>query len=73
MKATRRPGPSVRTRVQELTASGAREHEDRLALAAGVGALVAVGAPSSLTVDLARRGGLVLYSFTSEERAVRYA
>ena len=43
------------------------------ALAAGVGALVAVGASSSLAVDLARRGGLVLYGFTSEERTVRYA
>ena len=43
------------------------------AVAAGVGALVAVGAPTSLAVDLAQRGGLVLYGFTSEERTVRYA
>jgi FdhD protein len=43
------------------------------ALAAGVGALVAVGAPTSLAVDLARRGGLVLYGFTSPERTVRYS
>jgi FdhD protein len=43
------------------------------ALAGGVGALVAVGAPTSLAVDLARRGGLVLYGFTGEERTVRYA
>jgi len=43
------------------------------ALAGGVGALVAVGAPTSLAVDLARRGGLALYGFTGEERTVRYA
>jgi FdhD protein len=43
------------------------------ALAAGVGALVAVGAPTSLAVDLAGRGGLALYGFTSEERTVHYA
>jgi FdhD protein len=43
------------------------------ALAAGVGALIAVGAPTSLAVDLSRRGGLDLYGFTSAERTVRYA
>ena len=43
------------------------------AVAAGVGALVAVGAPTSLAVDLAGRGGLALYGFTSAERTVRYA
>ncbi len=42
------------------------------ALAAGIGTLVAVGAPTSLAVDLARAGGLSLYGFTSEERTVRY-
>ena len=43
------------------------------AVAAGVGSLVAVGAPTSLAVDLARRAGLVLYGFTSTERTVCYA
>lgn len=42
------------------------------ALAAGIGSLVSVGAPTSLAVDLARRGGLVVYGFTRSERAVRY-
>jgi FdhD protein len=42
------------------------------ALVAGVGTLVAVGAPSSLSVDLARRGGLALFGFTRPDRAVRY-
>ena len=43
------------------------------ALAAGVGSLVSVGAPTSLAVDLAQRGGLAVYGFVRAERAVRYA
>jgi FdhD protein len=42
------------------------------ALAAGIGTLVSVGAPTSLAVDLAGRGGLDLYGFTSAKRTVRY-
>ena len=43
------------------------------AVAAGVGSLVAVGAPTSLAVDLARQSDLVLHGFTSPKRTVRYA
>ena len=42
------------------------------AVAAGIGTLVAVGAPSSLAVSLAERSGLHLYGFTSADRCVRY-
>ncbi|MET0524704.1 MAG: formate dehydrogenase accessory sulfurtransferase FdhD, partial [Nocardioides sp.] len=42
------------------------------AVAAGVGALVSVGAPSSLTVRLAQETGLRVYGFTSPKRCVSY-
>lgn len=43
------------------------------AVTAGIGSLVAVGAPTSLSVDLAREAGLTLYGFTSPSRCVQYA
>jgi FdhD protein len=43
------------------------------ALAAGVGALVAVGAPTSLALSLAQDAGLLLAGFTKARRCVVYA
>lgn len=43
------------------------------AVVSGMGALVAVGAPSALAVDLAREAGLHLWGFTSADRTVQYA
>ncbi len=43
------------------------------AVSVGTGALVAVGAPTSLSVHLARESGLTLYGFTSTTRCVRYS
>jgi FdhD protein len=42
------------------------------AVAAGIGSLVAVGAPTSLSIRLAEESGLVVYGFTSPRRTVRY-
>ncbi|PUA79267.1 formate dehydrogenase accessory sulfurtransferase FdhD [Nocardioides currus] len=43
------------------------------AVASGIGSLVAVGAPTSLSVRLASESGLALFGFTSERRCVQYA
>ncbi len=43
------------------------------AVAAGIGSLVAVGAPTSLAARLAEEAQLGLYGFTRGERTVRYA
>jgi FdhD protein len=42
------------------------------ATSTGIGSLVSVGAPTSLSARLARESGLVLYGFTSARRCVRY-
>nr|WP_221634066.1 formate dehydrogenase accessory sulfurtransferase FdhD [Nocardioides luti] len=43
------------------------------AATAGVGALVSVGAPTSLSARLASESGMALYGFTSASRCVRYS
>ena len=42
------------------------------AVAAGIGSLVAVGAPTSLSVQLAAEHGLALWAFTRPDRVVAY-
>jgi FdhD protein len=61
------------TAVPLLTVSGRIGFEIvQKAVAAGVGVLVAVGAPSSLAVDLAASAGLCIIGFTRAERFVTY-
>ena len=43
------------------------------AVTAGMGSLVAVGAPTSLAAHLAEEAGLALFGFTKGERTVRYS
>ncbi len=43
------------------------------AVASGIGSLVAVGAPTSLSVRLADESGLALFGFTGPDRCVQYA
>ena len=43
------------------------------ALVGGAGALIALGAPSTLAVDMARHGGLPLYGFAKHDAVERYA
>jgi FdhD protein len=43
------------------------------AVASGIGSLVAVGAPTSLSVRLANESGLALFGFTGPRRCVQYA
>ena len=64
----------VPTAVPVLAVSGRIGFEVvQKAVAAGVGVLAAVGAPSSLAVDLARRAGLCAVGFVDAERFVVYS
>lgn len=55
-----------------LTVSGRAGYElVQKALRAGVGCMVAVGASSSLAIDLARRGGMSLFAFAGSHRGGR--
>ena len=66
------------SRAQVVLTSGNHDSAQRLGFSsrlidsAGVGSLVAVGAPTSLSARLAQESGLVLYGFTRPDRCVRY-
>ena len=72
-RVTRRPRPRRPPAGRAWSSAAGPASSSCKAVAAGVGSLVAVGAPTSLSVALATEAGLVLYGFASSDRCVRYA
>lgn len=61
--------PSLRQTMAALVLSGRASFElVQKALLSGIPILIAVGAPSSLAIDLAEEGGLTLIGFTGSDR-----